>query len=98
VNERDILFNIQSYLSLPFNYSLCDCYDFTDRQKAKLQEHVNTLKQSLETLNSDANLEVKCKLMEEVKGEVRRQLQFVSGIQAILNSNCCTKRNKLTGS
>jgi hypothetical protein len=81
---------------LPFNYSLCDCYDFSDKQKAKLQEHINTLKQSLETLQRDASLEMKCMLMEEVKGEVGRQLQFVNGIEGILNSNCCTKRNKLT--
>lgn len=95
-NERDTLFNIQSYLSLPFNYSLCDCYTFTEEQKSKLTEHVSTLRQSIEVLQKNAALEVECRLMQDVKSEAQRQLGYVDGLDKILKSDCCGKRTSST--
>lgn len=95
-NERDTLFNIQSYLSLPFNYSLCDCYTFTDAQKGTLSEHLNTLRQSIVALQKNAALEVQCKLMEELKSEATRQLGYVDGLDQILKAECCGKRTSAT--
>jgi hypothetical protein len=53
-NERDILFNMGQYLSLPFNYSLCDCYKWTTKQRAALQSEVNGIREALKKLKASA--------------------------------------------
>lgn len=96
-NERDILFNIQEYLQLPFNYSLCDCYKFTEEQKAKLHEDIGAVKAAIAALQKDSALEGENKFMDEVRSEVKRQLSYINSVEAILNSQCCGKRKNLIG-
>jgi hypothetical protein len=43
-NERDILFKIRADLTLPFNYSLCDCYNWTANQRLSLQKDLDGIR------------------------------------------------------
>lgn len=97
-NERDILFNIQEYLQLPFNYELCTCYNFTKELRSKLREEVKVVRTSIETLQKDAALEGENKFMDELRSEVKRQLVYTNNVEAILNSKCCGKRSRQVGS
>lgn len=65
-NERDILSDIQSYLILPFNYSLCHCYSFSSQQKQKLNTDLEQIRSALGRVSADPALQLKCQLSSEV--------------------------------
>lgn len=93
-NERDILLGITSYLSLPFNYSLCDCLNFSDQQKARLREDVATIRRALSAVASDQAIREKCALAEAVQAEVARQTRYVDALEQTLGARCCGKRDQ----
>lgn len=96
-NERDILFNIQEYLQLPFNYTLCDCYKLTEENKAKLSEEVKAVRTAIEALQKNTALEGENAAPNELRREIKKQLGYVSSIESILNSQCCGRRNRQVG-
>jgi hypothetical protein len=48
-------------------------------------------------LQKDTSLEIKCKLIEEVKAEASRQLSYVNNFESILNSKCCGRKGQFVG-
>lgn len=92
-NERDILLNIQSYLTLPFNYSLCDCYNFSEGQKARLRQDVARIRQSLSAVSGDQAIKRDCPLAVAVRAEVARQNKYVEVLEQTLSALCCGKRD-----
>lgn len=72
-NERDIVFRMRAELTLPFSYSLCDCYSWTTQQRLNLQKEVDTIKQSIDRLEADSALHSKCAKAEVLNGLVRNQ-------------------------
>ena len=49
-NERDILFNIEGYLTLPFGVSRCDCYAISVSERTRLNDDIKEVKESLSSL------------------------------------------------
>lgn len=87
--ERDILFNIESYLTLPFGVSKCDCYSFSDAEKNRLNKDIQNIKESLNSLNRVTSGVPQCDQIQPIKGEVRRQLQYIKTVEENLNAPCC---------
>lgn len=87
--ERDILFNIQSYLTLPFGVSKCDCYSFSDSEKKLLNKDIRNINESLNSLGRVVSAIPQCEQTHQIKSEVRRQLQFVKLLDEALNAQCC---------
>lgn len=54
-NERDILYKVTESLTLPFNVSLCDCYMWTEKQRAQLRSELNGIKGAISKLQADVN-------------------------------------------
>jgi hypothetical protein len=87
--ERDILFNIQSYLTLPFGVSKCDCYSFSDSEKKRLNDDIHSINESLQSLGRVVSAIPQCEQTQKIKTEVRRQMQFVQVLSETLNAACC---------
>jgi hypothetical protein len=49
-NERDILFNIEGYLVLPFGVEKCDCFSFSKAERTRLNNDIKNIKDSLQSL------------------------------------------------
>jgi hypothetical protein len=49
-NERDILFNIEGYLTLPFGVSKCNCYEITAAERTRLNGDIKNVKDGLASL------------------------------------------------
>jgi peptidoglycan hydrolase CwlO-like protein len=51
-NERDSLFNLQTYLNVPFALRACQCLNLTQKQKEELQAQIQDVQASIITLES----------------------------------------------
>lgn len=49
-SERDILYNIEGYLTLPFGVSRCDCYAISSSERTRLSSDIKEIKESLSSL------------------------------------------------
>lgn len=49
-NERDILFNVEGYLTLPFGVSKCDCYALTSGERNRVNDDIKSIKENLNSL------------------------------------------------
>lgn len=87
--ERDILYNIQSYLNLPFGVSKCDCYSFSDSEKKRLVNDIKNIKDSFDSLARVVGAIPQCEQISKIKSEVRRQLQYIKTLEETLNAPCC---------
>lgn len=92
--ERDILFNIQSYLTLPFGVSKCDCYSFSDSEKNRLNKDIQGIRDSLNSLGRVVSGVPQCEQVQSIKSEVRRQLQFMKVVDETLNAQCCGTKSR----
>ena len=50
--ERDSLYNIESYLNLPLNLKACTCVNFTDEKREEMKQTLKKLSGNIETLKS----------------------------------------------
>lgn len=51
-NERDSLFNLQTYLNVPFALRACQCLNLTQQQKDQLTAQIQDVQTSINTLES----------------------------------------------
>lgn len=47
-------------MTLPFNVTRCECYDLSDSELKKVQTEIESIKQKLNTLESDTSLNQTC--------------------------------------
>lgn len=88
-NERDILYNIAGYLTLPFGVSKCDCYSFSTEEKTKLNGDIKRVKESIESLSRVVNTVPDCGQINDVKKEVLKQREQIKIVEESLNAACC---------
>lgn len=92
-NERDILFGIGEYMSLPFNYSLCECYKWNTKQRAALQAEVNGIREALKKLQASAHAEAPCPQTDYISHLLSTLQQYLESIQSAVSSDCCRPRS-----
>lgn len=60
-DERDTLYNIETYLNMPFEIEPCTCQlNLTADQRDKLQQQIDTVKQSLTNLSNQVDFCPEC--------------------------------------
>ncbi len=59
-DERDTLYNIETYLNLPFEIEPCQTVNLTAEQRATLQKQIDTVNQSLTNLKAQVDFCPEC--------------------------------------
>jgi hypothetical protein len=59
-DERDTLYNIETYLNLPFEIEPCKTVNLTAEQRATLQKQIDTVNQSLTNLKAQVDFCPEC--------------------------------------
>lgn len=92
-NERDVLYNIRSYLFLPGSVTTCECLNIDPEQKAALNANIVSIKGSLDSLKGKvSSASPNCKGLKEIQSEADRQLNYMEMMSLTLNRNCCGDR------
>jgi hypothetical protein len=55
-DERDTLYNMSTYMNLPFEIEPCYPVNLTSEQRDQLQQQINNVNQSLINLQSQTNI------------------------------------------
>ena len=102
--ERNALYNIQTYLNVPFALKSCQCLNFTIQQKAQLQTQVNKIDAQIKLLetrlyqNTSGNPYVNpncpngnCPIVKTLKVQISQLKNYSKIMSSTLNSNCCNR-------
>jgi hypothetical protein len=85
--ERDIITRVESYLSLPFSLSACQCLNITD--KADVEKALQGIQIALQKLTQEASRCELCPQIREINGQILKESQYVTNIRQILDADCC---------
>lgn len=96
-NERDSLFNLQTYLNVPFALRACQCLNLTQQQKDQLIAQIKDVQASINTLESAldgpyANPKCpdgQCEVVQTIQREIDQMRNYVKIMQDTATSECC---------
>lgn len=94
-DERDSLYNIETYLDRPTKYEPCQKVQLTEEQKKNLTAQVQKVRTQLEKLDSKLNFCKTCPEIKELKAEVLKSYNYLLAIEASVNSGCLKKPYEL---
>ena len=88
-DERDALISIGASLSLPFEYSQCECLRLDETQREEINGQARQIRRQLRGLGHDVWLQQRTPKTNAIRAELRRQLSYLNTVQEALNSDCC---------
>jgi peptidoglycan hydrolase CwlO-like protein len=87
-DERDSLYNIETYINLPFEIEPCYPINLSDTQRAQLQQQINNVNQSLINLQSQTTSCLNCSQVTEIQTQIKQNSNYLNSISATVNSGC----------
>lgn len=71
-DQRDALYNIETYLYPPFEIEPCKAVNLTDAQRERLQQQINKVNKSLNNMSSSIEECQDCPQIDEIKAQIRK--------------------------
>lgn len=90
-DERDSLYRIQQYLTLPYNQRACQCINFTSELRDKMNAQLTAVNASIAQLKNKTLECPDCGIVKEIKREIQIEEGYLQTMSDTLNAKCCQK-------
>lgn len=87
-DERDSLYNIETYLYQPFEIEPCRQVNLSSEQRNTLQQQIDVVNASLQNLSKEVDFCPECPQIKQIKAQVLKEFNYLQVIEATVHSNC----------